>query len=222
MKFDVGEKTDKGRRRPKNEDALYVDRNKGLFVVADGLGGHLGGEVASKMCVEEIVGFFSEIESKAISENRLKEAIEQANASIYARSLTDGSLRGMGTTVVLSLMRDGILWLAHVGDSRAYFLTENGFRQLTEDHAMPPPFASLLRAVGVDETVEVDTSQLAYSEEALLLCTDGLTNMLSDEEIEEIMRSHRESQTVCDSLVDAANQRGGMDNITVVVIGEAK
>lgn len=234
--FEVGYLSDKGRVRKNNEDSFYVGKEIGLFVVADGIGGHNAGEVASRMAVEHIRTY---IEGALLSVDDLKsllnEAIINTNKVIYERSLEDDSLSGMGTTIAVTLVRDGELYVAHVGDSRAYMLSENGeLMRLTEDHTVVSGWISrgmitkedarrypmghkLTRAVGVKDEVEVDIEVFPYTNELVLLCSDGLTDMVEDEEISAVLAKTSDPQEACDRLVDLANQRGGRDDITVVV-----
>ncbi len=228
--------TDVGKRRPNNEDAYHIDDARGIFVVADGMGGHLAGEVASRIAVE-VVRSTLEQRRNGISRRVLKEAVEAANLEIYRRSHQDRSLDHMGTTVVVAVVGNGHLLLAHVGDSRAYLLTEEGLQLLTDDHSLVfqwlkagrisaeearchPQRAGLLQALGMDVEVEVDLQQVPYNGETLLLCSDGLTDMLRDEEIEEILRCQPDPAQACQALVQEANAAGGRDNITVVVARE--
>jgi len=235
MEFEVAAKTDVGRLRSKNEDAFHVDAERGLFVVADGLGGHLGGEVASRLAVEEIVSYITARDRDDVDEHLLRNAVISANEEIYYRSREDTSLLGMGTTVVVAVIKERTLWLAHVGDSRAYVLSEHGLTQLTEDHMLMSPLMKqgkrlgehqqrqlyrgpLSRAVGVDKSVAIDTQEYEYGDEGLLLCTDGLTDMLLDKEIEDVIRTGAAPHEACDSLIRLANEKGGIDNITVIFV----
>jgi serine/threonine protein phosphatase PrpC len=166
MELEFGVRTDKEKVRAKNEDAYYVDSLKGLFMVADGLGGHQAGEVASSMAVHEAVRFLGTEGITKVSEEFLRASVWSANLKVYMESLKDESLLGMGTTLVIALIREAYLWLAHVGESRAYFISEEGLRQLTNDHALiyelshrdfftPYRFSPVLtRAVGTAPSVE--------------------------------------------------------------------
>ena len=239
MEFEIAAKTDVGKLRSKNEDAFHVDAERGLFIVADGLGGHLGGEVASRLAVEEVVSYITARERTEMNEHLLRTAVISANEKVYRRSREDLSLLGMGTTVVVAVIEKGTLWLAHVGDSRAYVLSESGLAQLTEDHTLLYETMKqgatrgerqirhgyrgpLSRAVGVEKSVAVDTREYEYRDEGLLLCTDGLTDMLLDNEIEEVLRTDAAPHEACDSLIRMANEKGGIDNITVIVVRRGK
>ena len=239
MEFEVAAKTDVGKLRSKNEDAFHVDAERGLFIVADGLGGHLGGEVASRLAVEEIVSYITERDRDDVDEHLLRNAVISANEKIYRRSREDLSLLGMGTTVVVAFIEKRTLWMAHVGDSRAYILSESGLALLTEDHTLLYEAMKqgatheehqikhvyrgpLSRAVGVERSVTVDTREYEFGDEGLLLCTDGLTDMLLDNEIEEVLRTDAAPPEACDSLIRMANEKGGIDNITVIVVRRGK
>jgi PPM family protein phosphatase len=235
MKLKVGTKTDTGMLRSNNEDSFYVDTKRDLYIVADGMGGHQAGEVASHMAVETIQSSLKD-RGDRLTIADLKESIEQANARVLQESLQDPNKYGMGTTaVVLVITHDGHVLLGHVGDSRAYALTAEGLKQLTEDHSVVfqlvkegkiteeaarfhPGRGALLRSLGVHEKVEVDTTESAFAFESLLLCTDGLTEMLTDAQIEQILRDKPDPQQACDTLVNQANNAGGRDNITVVLV----
>ena len=224
-------RTDKGRVRSSNEDAFHVNPLEGLFIVADGLGGHRAGEVASQLAVEEIVRFTKDPGVKTLgAEDLLRKAVEAANRKVFEQSNRNPRQMGMGTTVVVALVKEDVLSLAHVGDSRAYLMSERTLEQLTVDHTMLykvgrgdilehyTTSGALSRAVGTQHEVEVDTREVSYRGGILLLCTDGLTNMLEKEEIEQILRSSQNPQKLCDALVDSANRKGGIDNTTVIVI----
>jgi len=231
MKIRVGARSDIGLARVRNEDSYLV--KEPLFAVADGLGGHKGGNVASSMALQLI-----ESTAAADEDNlgRLVERIKEANRQVLERGETDKDLRGMGTTITALLAADGKAHVAHVGDSRAYRLRDGTFQQLTEDHtlvqrmvregklseeeaAAHPQRSVVTRALGMDEDVPVDQLTLDVQEgDRVLLCTDGLTSMVGRERIKEILESEAEPQAACDRLIDAANRAGGDDNITVIVV----
>jgi serine/threonine protein phosphatase PrpC len=221
LELQFGSRTDTGWERFKNEDAHYADPQKGVFIVADGLGGHRAGEVASRTAIEEIMADLQDSSEPQGRPQELRAAIERANRTIYERSLTDRSLSGMGTTVVVARVAGRELWIAHVGDSRAYRLTEEGhLMPLTQDHVLslaPSARGPLARAVGVEPDVQVDLDVRDYGGETVLLCTDGLTDMVTDAEIEDILKKAQVPQEACAHLVDLANDRGGKDNVTVVI-----
>ena len=233
--------TDVGRKRSHNEDSFLVMPESGLFCVADGLGGHSSGEVASRMAVEEIAAFFRATDSDPADgalEDRVAEAIRLANRSILARARAEPDLSGMGTTLVAGYFaEDGPLVVGHVGDSRAYLFRGGELRRLTEDHSLLQDFIRqsrpsaaqidafphknvIVRAVGMREEVEVDLSRVDVREgDVLLLCCDGLFGMVSDEQMAEILREEGgEILRANQRLVDAANDAGGADNVTSVLV----
>ncbi|SHM08551.1 protein phosphatase [Caldanaerovirga acetigignens] len=236
-------KSDRGRVRPNNEDAFYIPENMNellLFIVADGMGGHNAGEVASRLAVEEISSFIkSKYYAKSFQEDvvlLIKEAFKAANEKIYTMSLQSEQLAGMGTTATLALFNQGRVYIGHVGDSRAYMLRGDHLRQLTKDHSLVwqlmeegrltaqeikchPMRNIITRALGVDEKVDVDVYDYEYkSGDIFLLCSDGLTNMLDDEKIREIILNADSIEAAAERLVQAANNLGGHDNITVELI----
>jgi len=226
----MGAATDVGRVRDGNEDAYLVDDAMGLVAVADGMGGHRAGEVASATALEAL--------RAAISSGRpLRESIEDANTAVFTKSLTDTSLRGMGTTLTAgTLVAGGTVLVGHVGDSRAYLLHDGELRQVTVDHslveelvregrltvdeaAVHPQRSIITRALGVDATVEVDVYAVELAPgDRLLLCSDGLTGMLQPDDIAATLRREDDPRRAATQLIDAANVAGGEDNITVVVV----
>ncbi len=233
----VGYSTDAGREREINEDCLYVDEDMGLFIVADGMGGHKAGRVASKMAVEVMPGPLKHGLAAGKEEIEvIKATISKANEVIYEGSRNNKNWSGMGTTVVLALFRGNHVLIAHVGDSRAYMINNGEIKQLTEDHskvaemvkegqisreqALTHKLRSVItRALGMKK--EVGTEIAAWSwdgGECLLLCSDGLTDMLEDREMLAIVKSANGLQEACDNLVGMANEKGGKDNITVILI----
>jgi PPM family protein phosphatase len=241
--------TDVGRKRKHNEDAFALDVNEGLFIVADGMGGHAAGEVASKITVETIGEFIAATRQKEeatwpfkynheldFNSNRLAVAIEKANERVMAAVAAQPWLKGMGTTVVAGLLNEKILSLAHVGDSRAYLFRDGQLSRLTDDHswvheqvtagilteeeAKTHPLKNVVtRALGGGPSVSPDLQELVFSPgDRFLFCSDGLTTMVSDEEIHDAAATIKETQKVCRHLVDLANEKGGVDNITVVLV----
>lgn len=240
--------TDVGRKRKHNEDAFALDLNDGLFIVADGMGGHAAGEVAARITVETIGEFIAATRQKEeatwpfkynhslqFNSNRLSIAIEKANERVMAAVAAQPWLKGMGTTVVAGLVNEEILSLAHVGDSRAYRYRDGKLSRLTDDHswvheqvaagiltedeAKSHPLKNVVtRALGGGPSVSPDLQELTFSaRDRFLFCSDGLTTMLGDEEIEKIAGEYEDPQELCRALVDLANEKGGVDNITVVV-----
>lgn len=224
--------SEKGQVRDNNEDSCYADGR--VFVVADGMGGHRGGKVASSTVIEVFLGF--ERENGDLDPlDRIREGILSANLELYERARSDPSLEGMGTTFTCALLDEEVC-LGHVGDSRAYLWREGELTLLTRDHSLVermvreghitrpearnhPQRNIILRALGVSDELEVDLdSYAALPQDRLLLCSDGLTGSLEDEEIKHIITEVADPEACCRRLVDAANDRGGFDNITVVLI----
>jgi len=236
--------TDIGRRRQLNQDYVYAsDEAVGildnLFIVADGMGGHNAGDFASKYTVETVVREIkNSVETKPL--RILGKAIRVANELIRERAKEDSRLYGMGTTVVVAFIKDHQIEVANVGDSRLYIIGSDGIRQITRDHSlveemvrmggMSPEAARnhpdkniITRAVGARDSVEVDFfSEELKSDDYVLMCSDGLTNMLTDEEIFNIVRGGDDLRNIAKDLIDAANANGGKDNIGVVLIRDAK
>lgn len=230
-------RTDVGRRRSANEDCFAVASKLGLYLVADGMGGHAAGEVASLLASETVTAALKAVDSPtAALTDKLRHAVAAANRAIFARVQEKPELAGMGTTVVALLADCERVALAHVGDSRAYLVRDGRIRQLTRDHSMVaelvrrheisaqdalmhPQRHVLTRALGVRRRVEVDLIEMALAGgDVLVLCSDGLTGPVRDEEIaNEVDRTH-DLEEVCGRLVDLANSRGGDDNITVVCV----
>ena len=242
--------TDVGRKRKGNEDAHSVDAGHKLYVVADGMGGHAAGEVASRIAVdsigefvvltagnEEITWPFGLDETISYDGNRLKTAIRHANRKVLEATRENAELEGMATTVAAVLVDGDIVNIAHVGDSRVYKWSDGEMTLLTSDHswvneqiqtgvispeqARSHPLRNVVtRALGGRADLLVDIQALPVkSGEVLLLCSDGLTTMLPDEDIVAVLeRSAGDISTAARDLVDEANERGGEDNITVVLM----
>src|SRR5262245_49755500 len=228
MRVTVGAATDIGQVREGNEDSYLVEEP--LYAVADGMGGHRGGEVASSLALEIVQQLFER------HEGTLADQVVRANRAVFDRSQNDRSVSGMGTTLTAALIDDDKVHLVHVGDSRAYLLQDGRLTQLTEDHTLVhrmvmegeitqeeaethPHRSILTRALGVDESVQIDEGDVQVGTgDRLLLCTDGLTGMVSEEEIQQILVESAEPQEAVDRLVKVANRAGGIDNITAVVL----
>jgi protein phosphatase len=229
--------TDVGKKRSLNEDGYIADGN--IFAVADGMGGHRAGEVASIMALENLRRSLAK-RSKEPIEKKLVEAIKSANQEIYKQATKDLSIRGMGTTLTVAIESDRKLYVAHVGDSRLYLLRDGKLCQLTNDHSLVAQMVAsghlkpeeaevhpqrnvIMRAVGSEATVEVDLIvEDIFPGDRFLLCTDGLNAMLSDDEIARVLLDKDDLGTACQELVSWANDRGGNDNITVVVFESSK
>ncbi|MEO8797930.1 MAG: Stp1/IreP family PP2C-type Ser/Thr phosphatase [Polyangiaceae bacterium] len=248
MRIEVAGETNVGMKRNHNEDNFSILEENGLYIVADGMGGHASGEVASQMAVDALKEFFAATEqdpertwpykmdrSKGYEENRLITGIKLANLRIYESAQREARQRGMGTTLVsLFAVEDGV-YVAHVGDSRTYRLRDKKLEQLTEDHSLlndyikmkrltPEEIANfphknvIVRALGMKDTVKVDTRfETPREGDTYLLCSDGLSGPVSDEEILEIMSNAPDLKGAASRLIERANQNGGPDNITCVL-----
>lgn len=228
--------TDTGRKRRRNEDA-YVIRPP-LFAVADGMGGAQAGEVASRLAAAVFREF--EAEGDESGEGRVAALIQEANRRIYERARADAEVSGMGTTLTAALVGGGRVSVGHVGDSRAYRLRAGRFEQLTRDHSLVadlvrsgrlapedadahPQRSVITRALGTDPEVDVDTFSVdAEPGDLYLLCSDGLTTMVTDEEIRELVERAGGLEEAGKALVKAANRQGGEDNVTVVLFALAE
>jgi PPM family protein phosphatase len=224
--------TDVGRQRTANEDSLVVQPP--LFAVADGMGGAKAGEVASAVAVEAVE---RARDSDEPAEAQLASIVRDANRRIYDLAVADESRRGMGTTLTLAKVHGDEVSLAHVGDSRAYRMRDGELTQLTRDHSLVaelersgqitaeaaehhPQRSIITRALGPEPDVEVDTYTLAGRDgDLFLICSDGLTSMISDDEVASILTSAKSLDEAANTLVLAANQSGGKDNITVILFG---
>ena len=237
MPFEIGAVTDVGRRRSGNEDAWdVVEIPDGLLcVVADGMGGHLAGEVASQLTVQTLRRVFTEEELAAESSRSLEAAIQQANQAIYQAATADPAKQGMGTTIVCALLRPGSAQLANVGDSPAFLVREGQAQRLTQDHswvaeeiargalaaeeAEGHPYRHILtRSLGLDDQVEVQLYEPVSLRDGdvLVLCSDGLSEHLRPEDLARLV-SHGPAPEAAQALIELANARGGSDNITVIV-----
>lgn len=235
-------KSDTGRVRESNQDAFICVRlseDAWLAVVCDGMGGANGGNVASSMAVkvvsDRIVDVYRDGMSGNSIRNLLESAISAANIEVFDAAMADIELRGMGTTVVVALMIQRQLYVAHVGDSRAYLITDDGLQQITRDHSIVQTMVEkgqltqdearnhprkhfITRALGVEDTVESDFGEwLLEPGEHLLICTDGLTNMVETDDIYNLVQS-TSAENVPDRLIHEANMAGGSDNITAVLL----
>jgi PPM family protein phosphatase len=222
--------SDTGRKRRRNEDSYVVAPP--MFAVADGMGGAQAGEVASKLAAAAL----EETDPATLSgPERLISLIQEANRRVYERSSSDPSTSGMGTTMTVAVVEDAGVTIGHVGDSRAYLVREGKLEQLTEDHSLVnellksgklspqeaelhPQRSVITRAVGTDPDVDVDAFVVEAAEgDIFLLCSDGLTDMVGDDDILDTVERHREDlDRVTKALVSAANRGGGEDNITVI------
>lgn len=226
----VGSKTDQGKVRAQNEDTFGYRDN--LFVVADGMGGHQAGEIASAITVETIL---NAVLTSDFS-NSLKEVIIKANNAILEEVDRRPELSGMGTTVAVLLLEEDFAHVTHVGDSRIYQLTNDQLIQLTDDHSLVaelvkngeiteeeakihPQRNILTRALGTQGKLEIEVNSVPILKgDKFLLCSDGLTGMISEPVIKEIISLNEDLQVIAETLVSTANNNGGLDNITVIVV----
>ena len=248
LRVEVAGDTNVGRKRNHNEDAFSILGEYGLYIVADGMGGHASGEVASRMAVDSLREFFSATaddpertwpykmdRTKGYEENRLITGIKLANLRIFESAQRDIRRRGMGTTLVAIFTVEDGLYVAHVGDSRVYLVRDGKIEQLTEDHSLlndyikmkrltPEEIANfphknvIVRALGMKETVKVDTRFCTpHANDTILLCTDGLSGPVTDDEMLNIVDNAPDLKTAARRLIDRANENGGPDNITCVL-----
>ena len=241
--------TDVGRKRRHNEDAYLLDVERGLFVVADGMGGHAAGEVASRITVESIQEYLALRDDEgentwpfgfnnrfSMEGNLLATAIKKANERVIRAVQNRPELKGMGTTVVALLCDPERATLVHVGDSRCYLYRRGGLKRLTDDHSwvqeqvnagiLTPEEATshplknvVTRALGGSPNVLPDLLEIPFeAADSFLLCSDGLTGMMTDDEISSILASEAPPESRVRTLVDLANDRGGVDNITVLLV----
>ena len=237
----IGFRTDVGRKRKNNQDAVGIyenQQNLRLAIVADGMGGHQAGDIASHLTVSEIGQAW---ETTKLTEQEeviqwLLTVIQAENETIFEKGQQNPEQTGMGTTIVaVAFLEQGVV-LAHVGDSRFYLLRQGKIKQITEDHSLVnelvklgeitpeeavhhPRKNFLARSLGIPGTVEIDLSQIVtLPGDKLLVCSDGLTNMVSDEEILKIVTTAPDLETALETLVQVANENGGTDNITVLLV----
>lgn len=250
LKLRFAGNTHVGMKRAHNEDNLCVVADENLYMVADGMGGHAHGEVASRIAVETMATFFKETsqdeditwpykmeKSKRYEENRLTAGIKLANLKIHEAATQNPDKKGMGTTIVALLFSGNQAYLGHVGDSRIYRLRGTELTQITEDHSLLNDYIKMkeltpeeienfphknviVRALGMKATVQVDVADDEPADGDLyLLCSDGLNGMIDDPTIGEIMINHRDDlENCCNVLIQKANENGGNDNVTVVLV----
>ena len=237
-----------GRQRQHNEDSFLVEDGAKLYLVADGMGGHAAGEIASRIAVDSISEFILHTKEDdgtwphAYDEhfrrttNRLMAAVRMANTRVLEAMRKDARLRGMGTTVVACMADESMMSIAHVGDSRAYLIRENQLSRITNDHswvfeqvqagmlteaeAEKHPLRNVItRALGGALQVSPDASEIEiHSGDVYLLCSDGLTGMVPEEEILRLVAENDNLEAACQQLIDTANERGGLDNVTAVLV----
>lgn len=222
--------SDIGLKRQNNEDVFASHPNANFYALADGMGGHQAGEVAAKLAVERLSSAFihslADVQDKPHGDlllDKLTDAVQDANSHVYEMANSHRDWSGMGTTLSCIFLHEQTLFYAHVGDSRIYRL-RGGLKQLTEDHSLRKDPASkyknkLTRAIGTCLFVDPEVGILDLKPgDIYLLCSDGLTDHVPDDQIASLLQSHQPLPTVCQSLVDAAKDDGGFDNITVLII----
>jgi serine/threonine protein phosphatase PrpC len=238
LRFTCAGRTDVGIVRSGNEDNYLIIPDRAVFIVADGMGGHAAGEVASEMAVRIIadeLGDTAGMDEVSASE-RMRHAIRLANATIFERTLTEHDKRGMGTTATTLVLSDRQYLIGQVGDSRAYLLRDGELFQLTKDHsyvqeqvdagylspedARTHPYSNVItRCVGANDDVVPDTYIGSHRPgDLFMLASDGLTGMIDDPQLHQLLTSSPEPQALVDALVAEANRVGGLDNITVIVV----
>jgi serine/threonine protein phosphatase PrpC len=246
LSLEVAGRSDVGRVRPSNEDHFGYDEQLGIFVVCDGMGGHAAGEVASQIAVDTVLSFFRQfqpsveehafLDDAPLGARLLAEAVKKANDAILAYAEEHKNTSGMGTTLVAARFCNGMFSIANVGDSRIYLLREGQLLQLTEDHSLVMEQVRrgmitleqakqssaqniITRALGTDESTLPDLGEFpAQAGDVLLLTTDGVLRHVEDEEISSILMQLPSLQAACDTLIDLANEGGGEDNSTCVLI----
>lgn len=250
MKIRYAGSTHVGMKRAHNEDNFALLAEENLYVVADGMGGHASGEVASQIAVETMANFFidtardkeitwpyKEDKAQVYDENRLVTGIKLANRRVFETSQSDTRYRGMGTTIVTLVCGATGAFMGHVGDSRGYRVRDGQIEQVSEDHSLLNDYLKvhklteeeiehfphknvIVRALGMKDRVEVEVHKLApRAGDVYLLCSDGLSNMLSDADMLQIVTAgKRDLERTCQTLIGQANENGGQDNITVILI----
>ena len=228
-------RTDVGAQRTQNEDAMYYDDFLGVYVVCDGMGGHASGQVASDIAIRSIVHSIKTGQPQTPpGHDPLVTAMMAANTSVFQHSLIDPACHGMGPPAVGLRFEDSLVHICHCGDSRAYLLRQGQFARLTRDHSLrnlyedrpdlvgtmgPATSNVIIRAVGLDAHVEIEHRTMPPEHgDVYLLCCDGLSDLVDDWMIREIVTSGDSLESVADNLIRAANNNGGTDNITVVLV----
>jgi PPM family protein phosphatase len=230
-------RSDQGKVRASNEDSFIADSQSQIFLVADGMGGHAAGEIASRIAASTVNKFLSKRNPQLNMEDALRLAVQEANTRVYETQEMELEYRGMGSTLTALAIQDNRYFLAHVGDSRAYLFRNKKLIQLSRDHSLvwslyenrliskeeiplQPRKNLITRCIGTESAVEVDMQSGPVLEgDVFLLCTDGLTDVLSDGDIERIFSIGSDNlEQIGDTLIQTANSRGGPDNITTVVV----
>jgi PPM family protein phosphatase len=240
--------TNVGLKRAHNEDSIHLPVDERLAIVADGMGGHASGEVASKMAVDTVVEYFKSTADEQLltwpfmvdrgaraDTIRLVAGIKLANMKIHEHAQRDPGCKGMGTTITAALFLDDKMVIGHVGDSRIYRLREGEIEQVTEDHSLINDYIKMkrmtaeeaaswphknviVRALGMKDTVQVDVhTEVPRIGDLFLICSDGLSGMVTDPQIVELVRREPDLDRACERLIEAANAAGGIDNISIVL-----
>ncbi len=234
--------TDTGRERKVNQDRFsnYFHPRFSLLILADGMGGHNAGEVAAALATDSVRDYIMQHKDAEDYPRLLRDAVDDANTKVFAKGQSDPEYCRMGTTICVVLLSDGTVYIAHVGDSRVYLFHDQMLKQMTRDHSLVadleregllseeaakthPDRNTITRAVGTEPEVETEIDLLSAVEgDRLMLCSDGLTKMVEDERIAQILREESSARRACERLVEEANLAGGKDNITVTIydIGE--
>lgn len=232
-------KTDVGRKRSMNQDYFYCNENtvgsfQNLFIVADGMGGHKAGDHASRLCVEQMVASVKETKHTT-PVTMFEEAVNRANAAVYEESVEHIEYEGMGTTMVACTCQEDRMYVANIGDSRLYLLRDR-IEQITDDHSLVeelvkngnltesearvhPQKNIITRALGTENQVSADYFEVSINQgDIILMCSDGLSNMLDDDDMEYILKHSDTLEKAGEALISQANQNGGEDNITAVLV----
>lgn len=248
MRIEVAGYTHVGMKRNHNEDNYLILTDENLCCVADGMGGHSSGEIASKIAVDELAEFFRMTsrdqdatwpfkmdKARNYDENRLATGIKLANKSIFDKASSDMKYKGMGTTIVSVHFTQDSAYVGHVGDSRVYYFRQGVLTQITEDHSLLNDYLKakkltpeeienfphknvIVRALGMKEMVAVDVAKVEPQQgDIFLLCSDGLSGMVTDPQMQEVLARTTELEKACSQLIDLANAAGGNDNVTCVL-----
>jgi PPM family protein phosphatase len=236
--IEYGARSDQGMVRSSNEDSFIANSESKIFLVADGMGGHAAGEIASQITASTVNELLSKESLESNVENVLYLAVQEANTRVYETQKLKSEYRGMGSTLTVLIVRDDRYFLAQVGDSRAYLFRKNTLSQLSRDHSLVWPLYEkglltkealsrhprknlITRSIGTHTEIEVDLQSGAIFEgDVFLLCTDGLTDVLMDKDIQQILSAGgKNPQEICERFIQAANSGGGPDNVTAVMVG---
>ncbi len=233
-------KTDKGKKRRMNQDYVFASAEAigpvpNLFLLADGMGGHKAGDYASRYLVEKLRESFANAASEPVV-RLLNREIEEVNRELYQLSRDNENLNGMGSTLVAAIIEENTMVVANIGDSRAYLIHKNRIKQITRDHSFVEEMVAkgmmrrgseeykqskniITRAVGIEKSVEIDFFEVELEKgDFVLLCSDGLSNMVDNESILQLVKDHTSVQNKVQALIDVANINGGRDNIGVILI----